>query len=197
MSSTSGWARRTRATSRVTRGSGASAHGDLGLTQHLHGPDQGRQPHPLGLPGDGRALRFRDGHQIRGDQGQKSLAQVVDQITGQLRGAVSGRGQVSHGHQGPAHIPLGQRLHHLVELGEVVIDPLRGGHLIEDGKRITGRAPAAPHGQVQRLIGNVEVGIPPHLAEQLLQGLGTEESELEVLGAASDGGEDLLRVGGG
>ena len=35
------------------------------------------------------------------------------------------------------------------------------------------------------------------LGQQAGQGLGAEQAELEVLGAAADGGQDLLRVGGG
>ncbi len=92
-------------------------HGDLGLAQHLHGPDKGGQPHPFGLPGQGGVLRFRYGHQVRGYQCQKSLPQMVDEIAGQLLGAVAGRGQLGQSHQGPADLSLSQRLHHLVDLG--------------------------------------------------------------------------------
>ena len=66
-----------------------------------------------------RASCSDPGHrdQLGGDQGQKPLTEVVDQVTGQLLGAEPGGGQVGHGHQGPADVALGQRLDHLVELG--------------------------------------------------------------------------------
>ena len=122
---------------------------------------------------------------------------MVDQVAGQLLGAEPGRGQVGHRHQGPADVPLGQRLDHLVELGQVVVDRVGGGHLVEHGQRVAGRAPAAAHGQVQRLVGHIEMGVLAHLVEQLPERLGSEQAELEVLGPAADGGQHLLRVGGG
>ena len=197
-SSASGWASRTSATSRVDPGVGGIPHRDLGPAQHLHGPDQRGQPHPFGLRRRARPAPVPGhGHQVGGDQGQEALPQIVDQVAGQLLRAEPGRGQVGHGHQGPADIPFGQGLDHLVELGQIVVDRVGGDHLVEDGERVAGRAPTAPHGQVQRLVGDIEVGIPPHLLEQLPERLGAEQPELEMLGPAADGGQHLLRVGGG
>ena len=104
---------------------------------------------------------------------------------------------MGHRHQGPADIPLGQGLDDLVELGEVVVDRVGGRHLVEHGEGVAGRAPAPAHGQVERLVGHVEVGVAADLVQQLAERLGSEQPELEVLGAAPDGGQHLLRVGGG
>ena len=139
---------------------GGVAHGHLGPPEHLHGPDQGGQPDPSAWSvSDGLALGPGHGHQLRGDQGQEPLPQVVDQVAGELLGAEPRRGQVGHGHQGPADVPLGQGLDHLVELGQVVVDRVRGRHLVEDREGVAGRAPTPPHGQVEGLVGHLEVGV--------------------------------------
>ena len=135
--------------------------------------------------------------QVGSDQGQEALPEIVDQVAGQLLGAESGRRQMGHRHQGPADVPLGQGLDDLVELGQVVVDRVGGDHLVEHGQRVAGRSPAPAHGQVQRLVGHVEVGVPRTSLEQLAERLGAEQPELEVLGPAADGGQHLLRVGGG
>ncbi len=150
---------------------GSITHVDLGPTQHLHGPDQRGQAHPFGPGREGLPLRSRHGHQLGGHQGQKSLTQVVHQVPGQLLGTEPCRRQVGHRHQGPTDVLLGQRFHHLVELGKVVIDRVRSRHLVEDRECVSGGPPAPPDGQVERLVGHVEVGVPAYLGQQLAQGL--------------------------
>ncbi len=147
------------------------AHGDLGLPEDLHGPDQGGQAHPPGPGGQIVPLASGYRHQIRCHQGQKALPQVVDQIAGELLGTEAGRRQVGHRHQGPPDVPLGQGLDHLVELGQVVVDRVRSHHLVEDREGVAGRAPAPPHRQVQGLVGHLQVGVTTHLVQQLAQGL--------------------------
>ncbi len=106
-------------------------------------------------------------------------------------------GGPGHGGQGPAGVALAQRLDHLVD-GGVVVDLAAGGHdLVEGGQGVAGRAGAPPHGQVERAVGHVEAGVVGHRPQVLGQGRGGQEPELEVLGAAADGGQHLLGVGGG
>ncbi len=122
---------------------------------------------------------------------------MVDQIPGQLLRAVPGRRQVGHRHQGTADVPLGQGLDHLVQLGQIVVDGVGGHHLVEHGQCVAGRTPSPAHGQVQRLVGDVEVGLAANVVEQVPERLRSEQAELEMLGSATDGGQHLLRVGGG
>ena len=181
----------------IDPGIGRIAHGDLGPPQHLQGPHQRRQPHPLGLGGKRLPLGPGDRHQPRCHQGQEPLAEVVDQVAGQLLGAEPGGRQVGHRHQGAGDVPFGEGLDDLVELGQVVVDGIGRRHLVEHRERVPSRSTATPDGQVQRLVGNVEVRVLAHLGQQLTERLGAEEAELEVLGAAADGGQHLLGVGGG
>ena len=176
---------------------GCIPHRDLGPSQYLHGPHHRSQSHPFRLRGDRFQCGSRHGGQIGGDQGQETLTEIVDQVTGQLLRAEPGRGQVGHCHQGPIDIPFGEGLDDLVELGKIVVDRVGGDHLVEHGQGVAGRSAAPTHGQVQRLVGHIEVGIPSNLLEQLPERLGTEQPELEVLGPAADGRQHLLRVGGG
>ena len=176
---------------------GGVPHVDLGPAEHLHGPDQGGQAHPFGPGEESLPLAPGHSHQLGGHHGQKALTQVVHQVRGELLGAEPGRRQVGHGHQRPPDVPLGQGLDNLVELREVVIDRVGGRHLVEDGEGVPRRAPAPPNGQVECIVGDVEPGVPPHLVQQLPEGLGTQQPELEVLGPAPDGGQHLLRIGGG
>ena len=55
----------------------------------------------------------------------------------------------------------------------------------------------AADGEVEGVVAHVEVGVVADLGEQLGEGVGPEQAELEVLGPAADGGQDLLGVGGG
>ena len=102
-------------------------------------------------------------HQVGGHQGQEALPEQVDQVAGQLLGAEPAGGQVGHRHQGPTGIALGQGLDDLVELGEVVLHRVRGRHLVEDRQGVAGRAPAPPHGGVDRLVRDLQVGRPADL----------------------------------
>ena len=196
-SSASGWARRTRATSRFTRGSGASRMPTWARPSTSMARTRAASPRPSArAPMASRSLPHHR-HQVGRHQGEEALSQEVDQVAGQLLWAEPAGGEVGHGHQRPAGVALGQRLDDLVQLREVVLHRVRRRHLVEDGKRVTGRAPPPPDGHVERLVGDLQVGRLPHLLEQLAQGVGAEQPELEVLGAAADGGQHLLGVGGG
>ena len=150
----------------VDPGVGRVAHADLGPAEVLHGPHQGGQPDPAGLGGQRVPLGPGHGHQLGGDQGQEALAEVVDQVDGELLGAEPGGGQVGDGHQGPLHVALGQGLDHLVELGQVVVDGVRGRHLVEDRQGVAGRATAPPDGEVERVVPDVEMGVVADLGEE-------------------------------
>jgi hypothetical protein len=173
------------------------AHGHLGQTEHLHAPHHSGQSQALAQAGDLVPLGVAHRHQLGGNHGQEGLAQVLDQVAGQLLRTPSCRRQVGHGHEGSGRIPLGQCLGDLAQLGKIVLHVVRRSHLVEHGQCVTGRSLAAPDGHIQPLIGYVELCVMSHLGEQVTKGVGVEQPEFEVLGPAADGGQHLLRVGGG
>ena len=183
----------------VDPGVGGVPHRHLGQAQHLHGPDQGGQTRPArpARQPASCAPRRPPPTSSGATRARKPWRRWSTRSPASCWGLKPADGQMGHGHQGPADVPFGQRLDDLVELGQVVVDRVGGHHLVEHGERVPGRPPAPAHGQVQGLVGHVEVGVPADLVEQLAEGLGAEEAELEVLGAAPDGGQHLLGVGGG
>ena len=72
-----------------------------------------------------------------------------------------------------------------------------GHHLVEGRLHVAGRAGPGPHHVVDGLGTDVEPGVVDDVAGQLGQLVGRQQVQLEVLGAAADGGQHLLRVGGG
>ena len=94
-------------------------------------------------------------------------------------------------------VALAQRLDHLVGGRAGVVDPARGRHLVELRQGVAGR-PRPPLGhQADDLVGDVEPGLLGHPAQVVGQHVDRQQVELEVLGAAADGGQHLLRLGGG
>ncbi len=172
-------------------------HVDLGSAQYLYGSDQGREPQSFGQLADGVPLRLDHTRELGGDQGEKALAEEIDEVPGQLLGTESGGGEMGHRHQRPTRVPLHQGLNDFIQFGKVVLHRVGGGGLIEHREGVPGRTSTPPDGDVDGLVGNVEMGVPPHLIEQLSQGVRPQQTELIVLGAAPNGGKHLLRVGGG
>ena len=172
-------------------------HVDLGPAQHLDGSHQGREAQPFGHLADGVALRLDHPGQLGSDQGQESLAKEIDEIPGQLLGAEPGRGEVGHRRQGATGIPFRQGFDDFIQFGEVVLHRVRGGGLIQNREGVPGRPATPPDGDVDGLVGHLQMGVPSHLIEQLSEGVGPQQAEFVVLGAAPDGGKHLLRVGGG
>ncbi len=181
----------------IDPGIGGFAHRDLGASQHLHCPHDGGEPDPLRLRTHQVAFPAWHLDQVGGDQSQKALTQVVDQVTGQLLRAEAGRHQSSHRPECLSDVAFGQCLDDLAELRKIVVDHVGGCHLVEDGQRVPGRPAPAPDGEVECLVGQWQAGGSPNVGEQAPERLRTEQVELEVLGAATDGRQYLLRVGGG
>ena len=73
----------------VDPGLGGVAHGHLRQPEHLHGPDQRGEAHPLGLGGQGLPLGTGHRHQVGSHHGQEALPEVVDQVSGELLGTES------------------------------------------------------------------------------------------------------------
>jgi hypothetical protein len=79
----------------------------------------------------------------------------------------------------------------------VVVDPPGGGDLVEDGQGVSHRPLAPPGHQLDDLHRHVEPGLGGHPLEVPGQQVEGQQPELEVLGAAADGGKHLLRLGRG
>ena len=105
-SSASGWVSRTSATSRLTRGSGASRMATRARPRSSIARTRAARP-TAGLGGQGVTLGSGHGHELGGDQGQEALPQVVDQVDGELLGRTRRR-QVGHGHQRPPDVAFSQ-----------------------------------------------------------------------------------------
>ena len=62
---------------------------------------------------------------------------------------------------------------------------------------VAGRPPAPADGGVDGVVAQLQAGLVADPAQEVDQGVGPEEPELEVLGPAADGGQHLLGLGGG
>ena len=146
---------------------------------------KGGETHALGLGPPSVPLGLGHRHEVGGDQGQEALPQMVDEVAGQLLGTEPSPRELGDGHESPAGVPLGQRLDDLVELREVVLDRLRRRHLVEDGQGVAGRAPAPAHGQVDGLVGDLEVGLLADLREQFAEDVGAQAGGTRSAGSGS------------
>ena len=143
------------------------------------------------------ALGSRDRHQVRGDRGQEGLAEMIGQGAGQAGHVVTGLGGLGHTDEGPARVPVGQGVGQGGQHDELVVDGAPRRHLVQSGEGVAGRSPAPADGGVDRVVVETETGVVTDLAEETDEDVGPEQPELEVLGPAPDGGEDLLGFGGG
>jgi hypothetical protein len=72
-----------------------------------------------------------------------------------------------------------------------------GDQLIERTEGVTSRPPTKSHGGVNQFITRLETGGVLDVLQQCVQGVATNKSKFEVLGAAANRGQHLVRVGGG
>ena len=76
-------------------------------------------------------------------------------------------------------------------------DPAGGRHLVEGRERVAGGAGAGADHVVDDVGGEAQVGVVDHPGHVLGELLHRQQVEVEVLGAAANGGQHLLRVGRG
>ena len=188
--------RRTSATSRHTRRSSASrisvSASPTASMARVRPAAPRRRPwsSAWATASSGRATR------LRAMVARKALRSWASRSSASRRGR-GRRRRLGHGGQGPARVALAQRVDQLVDHRHVVVDGAGRRHLVERRQRVAGRARALAHGQVDGLEGHAEAGGLVDVAQVLGEHVGAEEPELEVLGAAADRGQHLLRVGGG
>ena len=107
------------------------------------------------------------------------------------------RQRLGHRMDGRAAVLRGERVHQERHRFVTIVDATGGDHLVERRERVAGRPPPGAHHVRHGLVGEVEarVGVdPPDVVLEFGSG---QEAELEVLRATADGGQDLVRVGGG
>jgi hypothetical protein len=126
---------------------------------------------------------------------QQRLAQPLQHVGGDLAGVMAGAAPLGHRGQGGAGVALAQGLDEGPDRRRVVVDPAGGGHLVEHRQGVAHRALAPAGDEVNDLGGHVEAGVGSDPLQVLRQQVERQEAELEVLGAAADGGQHLLRLG--
>ena len=179
-------------------GVGRLPHVDEGLAQDLHGPDRGRpaQAVRLGLhrvellvgQADERPGHARPGSVWR-RRSSTSVASWRGSWPAPQRSATAARAR--------RRVAVAQRLDELADRRRVVVDPAGRRDLVEHRQGVADRALAPPGDQLDGLGRHVEAGVGGHPPEVLGQQVERQEAELEVLGAAADGGQHLLGLGGG
>ena len=125
------------------------------------------------------------------------MAQILHELHCQLLRPPPAAGQHVQGEQRSAGIVVGDPLDDIDEGRSQVRGLTRCRHLVKRAQSITGRSASLAHGNAQGIVVKVEVGVVAHIAQELLDGGRTKQAELEVLGAASNGRGDLLRISGG
>ena len=173
-------------------GVGGLPHVDLGLAERLHVPGRSGAGRGLRPSPSARPARWRSTSASVGGQGeQESLPELVDQLPGQLRRAPTRPPTGPRSDQRHLTVLVGQGLEH-------------GGHAEAGRPRPTPRPRPGPERRGRlgpspgpagrrrqwRLVADGEGRSVADLAQQLLQRVGSEKAELEVLGPAPDGRQE-------
>ena len=105
------------------------------------------------------------------------------------------RQRFGDGHDGEAGVPLGERLVELLDRLGAGDDATGGDDLVERRERVARRPATLVHDPGDRLFADVEIRVGDDPADLPFELVSREQLELEVLGPALDGRQDLLRVG--
>ena len=180
------------------RGSGAWRMSSSAVADRLERPGEARpaeraRPTAPARPRPGRTVATGRAH---GDQ--EDVAQRASSASPSTRGSRPAAHGGVDGRRGPAPASAAARASTRSSTGIAVVDDAAGGgDLVERRQRVAGRAAADAHDVLDGVVVEVEAGVGDDLADVVGQHLGRQQVELEVLGAAADGGQHLLRVGGG
>ena len=94
-------------------------------------------------------------------------------------------------------ISAGQRTHERIDIGAIVGNTTRGQHCVECGEGIAHRTAAALDDIVDDVVVDGRSRGVCHRAHMGSHLVCAHQGQLELLGAAADGGDHLLRIGGG
>ena len=195
--STSGRVRRTSATSSGIRGSGRLAHLDEAS------PTSSRAR--VTRPRSSRWAWSRARSWSASERGRRSACMAARKTSRRRarsasptpRAAAPGGGRLD-GDQGAARVVVAEGVDQLVERVEVVGHPAGGDHLVEGRERVAGRAGAGAHARSSSVVARRRARRRSTTHSTCCgEVVGRQQVELEVLGAAADGGQHLLGVGGG
>ena len=170
---------------------------DEGVAQQLEGPGGAGGGEAAGLVGDPGLVGLRQPGEVGVDRGEEDVAQAGDQRLAEHPGVAAPAHGDLDGHEGAAGVVVAQRLEQLVDGVGGVGGAAGGDHPVEGGERVAGRAASGAQDVGAALGRELEPGVGDHEVDQALEVDRREEVDLEVLGAAADGGQHLLRVGGG
>ena len=170
------------------------AHVDLDAAEHLDAPDEPWQAEPSGPVGQERPLVTAGVAELRGQRGQERLAELVDELRGELRRSPAGLVERGDRDERSAGVLGLERVDQLVDLRPGVVGRAGRGDLVEERERVAGRAAAAADRDRQGVVVEGEAGRVVHVVQEAVEDVGPEQPELEVLGAAADRRRHLLRV---
>ncbi|MEZ5181249.1 MAG: hypothetical protein R2702_05170 [Acidimicrobiales bacterium] len=141
---------------------------------------------------DGRQVAHRRAHAQQEDVAQPGQQRLAEHP------GVAARGHgVRHRDEGRARVAGGHGVEQVVDRLALVDHATGGRHPLERREGVSGRPAAHPHHVLDGVVAEGEAGVVDDPAHVLRQVFGAEQAELEVLGAAADGGQHLVRVGGG
>ena len=172
-------------------------HIDNGLADHFHRPHQGRVAEPAGL--GGRLIGGIVGHQHQRPSvdSEEAVAQVLDQIDSNAARISAGGDRRRHLEEHLGRVMVGDGVDQIGENGALVIDGPGGSHLIEGGQCVPRRAVTPADHEVDGLRRDTERSLGVDIPKKGRQHIRSQQVELEMLGAATDGREHFLRVRGG
>ncbi len=128
---------------------------------------------------------------------RKTSRRLASSASPSTRGSRPAPHRVGHGLEGGTRVGGDHGVEQGIDLVAPVEHPAGGHDLVERREGVAGGPPA----DLQHVVDGFGVGVEPgvvddplHVLGQLVEG---QQVELEVLGAAADGGQHLVRVGGG
>ena len=148
-----------------------------------------------------------DAHPPTRRREEERIAHRHEQVLGETAGLVPGVEELTERDEGAGDVLVGHRPEHRQATGErgapeqrvhlLDVDPAVRDGLVEQRQRVTHRARARPGDDGERLTVGLDALPLAHVGQvtdDLVDGV---ERELVVLGAGTDGGRDLERVGRG
>ncbi len=147
------------------------------------------------------AVTFAGGHsrpggpvQIGGHGGEKDLSQPVDELRGQPSRVEPRDHRLLNGAKCQMSISFRNRSYEVTDKTPVILDESRCDDEIESRKSVPRRSVRAAHRGLDTLRRELQAGVLRNFAEKLHERGRLEEVELEVLSAAADSRQHLLRV---
>ena len=170
---------------------------DEGITEEFERPGGAGRRQAAGLVDGPLLVGLREPGQVGVHRGEEDVAEAGDERLTEHPGVAAPAHGGLDGDQRPTGVVVAERLDQFVDGVDRVGYAAGGHHPVEGGERVAGRPAAGPQHVGAALRRQLEAGVGDDEVDQTLQVGGGEEVDLEVLGAAADGRQDLLRIRGG